>query len=46
MVDIASRLRGAITGLVCDLHHIARSVLHQIEEKLELGIWAEPDNPF
>ena len=30
MVDIASRLRGATTELECDLHHIARSVLHQI----------------
>ena len=33
MVDITSRLRGATTGLVCDLHHISRSVLHQIGEE-------------
>ena len=33
MVDIASCSRGATTGLMCDLHHIARSVLHQIGEE-------------
>ena len=33
MVDIASSSRGATTGLVYDLHHIARSVLHQIGEE-------------
>ena len=33
MADIASHSRYATTGLVYDLHHIARSVLHQIEEK-------------
>ena len=33
MTDIASRSRGATTGLVYDLHHIARLVLHQIEEE-------------
>ena len=33
MTDIASCLRGATTGLVYDLHHIARSMLHQIEEE-------------
>ena len=33
MVDIASRSRYATTGLVYDLHHIARSVLHQIGEE-------------
>ena len=32
MADITSRSRGAITSLVYDLHHIARSVLHQIGE--------------
>ena len=32
MADIASRSRYATTGLVCDIHHIARSVLHQIGE--------------
>ena len=33
MADIASHLRGATTVLVYDLHHITRSVLHQIEEE-------------
>ena len=33
MADIASRLRYATTGLVCDIHRIARSVLHQIGEE-------------
>ena len=33
MAGIASRLRGATTGLVYDLHHIVRLVLHQIGEE-------------
>ena len=33
MTDIASRSRYATTDLVYDLHHIARSVLHQIIEE-------------
>ena len=33
MADIASHSRYATTGLVYDLHHIARSVLHQIREE-------------
>ena len=33
MTDIASRSRGATTGLEYDLHNIARSVLHQIGEE-------------
>ena len=33
MADIASRSRYATTDLVYDLHHIARSVLHQIREE-------------
>ena len=33
MVDIASRLRGAATGLVYDLHHIVILVLHKIGEE-------------
>ena len=33
MADIASRLCYATTGLVCDIHHIDRSVLHQIREE-------------
>ena len=33
MADIASRSRYATTGLVYDLHHISRLVLHQIGEQ-------------
>ena len=33
MADIASRSCGATIGLVYDLHHIAISVLHLIEEE-------------
>ena len=33
MADIVSRSHGATIGLVYDLHDIARSVLHQIEEE-------------
>ena len=33
MDDIASRSCGATTRLVYDLHHIARSMLHQIKEE-------------
>ena len=33
MTDIASRSGGVTTDLVYDLHHIARSVLHQIGEE-------------
>ena len=33
MADIASRSHYATTGLVCDIHHIARSMLHQIGEE-------------
>ena len=32
MADIASRSHYAIASVWCDIHHIARSVLHQIEE--------------
>ena len=32
MVDIAGCSRFATTGALCDIHHIARSVLHQIGE--------------
>ena len=38
MVDIASHSRGATTGLVRDLHHIARSVLHQIGEEHRIAV--------
>ena len=37
MDDIASRSCGATTGLVYDLHHIAISVLHQIEEERSIA---------
>ena len=33
MADIASRSGYATTGLVCDIHQIARSLLHQIGEE-------------
>ena len=33
MADIASRSCGVTTGLMYDLHHIARSVLHRIREE-------------
>ena len=33
MANIANRSRYATTGLVYDLHHITKSVLHQIEEE-------------
>ena len=32
MVVISNRSRFATTGMLCDIHHIARSVLHQIGE--------------
>ena len=32
MADIAIRSRFATVGALCDIHHIARSVLHQIGE--------------
>ena len=32
MADIASRSRFSTAGALCDIHHIARSVLHQIGE--------------
>ena len=38
MVNIASCSRGATIGLVCDLHHIARSVLHQIGEERSIAV--------
>ena len=37
MADIVSRSRGATTGLVYDLHHIARSVLHKIGEEYRIA---------
>ena len=32
MADIAIRSRFATVGALCDIHHIARSILHQIGE--------------
>ena len=39
MVDIASLLCGAATGLVYYLHHITRSVLHQIGDEHCIAIY-------
>ena len=39
MVDITSHSRYATTDLVCDIHHIARSVLHQIGEKNHIAAY-------
>ena len=38
MVDIISHSCGATIGLVCDLRHIARSVLHQIREEHRIDV--------
>ena len=37
MADIVSRSRGATTGLVYNLHHIARSVLLKIGEEYHIA---------
>ena len=37
MDDIISLSRGATTGLVYDLHHIARLVLHKIGEEYRIA---------
>ena len=39
MADIASRSRGATIGLLYDLHHIVRSVLHQIREEHRIACY-------
>ena len=41
MADIVSRSRFAIAGALCDIHHIARSVLHQIGENHHIAGYAE-----
>ena len=41
MADIASRSRFAIAGVLCDIHHISRSVLHQIGEDHRITGYAQ-----
>ena len=41
MADIASRSRYATAGVLCDIHHIARSVLHQIGEDHRIDGYAQ-----
>ena len=41
MADIASRSRFATAGALCDIHHIARSVLHQIGEDHRIAGYAQ-----
>ena len=41
MAEIASRSRFAIAGALCNIHHIARSVLHQIEEDHRIAGYAQ-----
>ena len=41
MVDIVDRSRFATAGALCDIHHIARSVLHQIEEGHRIAGYAQ-----
>ena len=41
MVDIASFSRFAIAGALCDIHHIARSVLHRIGEDHRIAGYAQ-----
>ena len=41
MADIASRSRFATTSALCDIHHIARSVLHQIREDHLIARYAQ-----
>ena len=41
MVDIVSRSRFATAGTLCDIHHIARSVLHQIGEDHRIAGYAQ-----
>ena len=41
MVDIVGRSRFATVGALCDIHHIARSVLHQIGEDHRIAGYAQ-----
>ena len=41
MDDIAIRSRFATTGALCDIHHIARSVLHQIGENHRIARYTQ-----
>ena len=41
MADIASRSRFATAGALCDIHHIARLLLHQIGEDHRIAGYAQ-----
>ena len=41
MADIASRSHFATAGVLCDIHHIARSALHQIGEDHRIAGYAQ-----
>ena len=41
MVDIVDRSRFATAGALCDIHHIARSALHQIGEEHRIAGYAQ-----
>ena len=41
MADIVSRSSFVTTGALCDIHHIARSVLHQIGEDHRIAGYAQ-----
>ena len=41
MADIASHSRYATAGVLCNIHHIARSVLHQIGEDHRIASYAQ-----
>ena len=41
MVDIVDRSRFATAGAMCDIYHIARSVLHQIGEEHRIAGYAQ-----
>ena len=41
MVDIVDRSRFPTAGALCDIHHIARSVLHQIGEDHRIAGYAQ-----
>ena len=44
MADIASRPGYATTDLVCDIHQIARSVLHQIGEEHRIAGYEQKES--
>ena len=41
MVDIVGRFHFATAGALCDIYHIARSVLHQIGEDHRIARYAQ-----